>query len=124
MPFSLLEQTKKNKMTEISQTQMNKLLRNPEIQVKVFNAFKEWLRSTEDLRKRGLTFYKKIRGNKNNSGIIFVPRRFAGKTFRILLIPDEEGHDEYETYNPTSTEEEQIKEEKKKANEERKKLLS
>ena len=77
---------------ELTEEQKDKLVN------KLINATKEYIQFSEDLRKHGLVFIKNVqtKNRRNTAGYIVINKRFIGQKFRVIMIPIEFTHEEYE----------------------------
>jgi len=80
-------------MKEVTSKEMGIVLSNREVQVKLLNSFKEFIRFHDSLLNDGLEFKKKVTKFSNTSAAIYLPKRLIGKTFRVLLMPIDEPYE-------------------------------
>ena len=72
------------------------ILSNKEITNKILNSFKEFIRFHDNLLNSGLVFEKKVTKFSKTSSAIYLPKRLIGKTFRIYLMPVDDGYEEFQ----------------------------
>ena len=78
---------------EISKTEVSSLLEKTEIRNKILNSFNEFLRFQSDLKTKGLQFEKTVTKFSKTSAAIYLPKRLIGKTFRVFLMPINDGYE-------------------------------
>ena len=62
---------------------------------KLIVATKEYIKFTEDLRKKGFEYIKQVGKFSDSSSVIFLPKHLEGKVFRVLLLPAPDYYEEY-----------------------------
>lgn len=67
--------------------------RGIEINNKLVNNVNDYLRFTESLLKKGYIFEKKIHYMHKTSSVMFLPARLAKKTFKVILVPVDDGYE-------------------------------
>lgn len=85
-------------------------MKDREIANKVLNSAKEYLRFVDNLLKEGLIFEKKVAKFSNTSAAVYLPKRLIGRTFKIYLMPVDDG---YELSEMTKKEDKLIKDTEK-----------
>lgn len=78
---------------EPTKTEMDKILSKTEISNKLLNSFKEYLRFQENLLKAGHQFEKTVTKFSKTSAAIYLPKRLIGKTFKVFLMPIDDGYE-------------------------------
>lgn len=78
---------------EPTKKEMDKILSKTEISNKLLNSFKEYLRFQESLLNAGHQFEKKVTKFSKTSAAIYLPKRLIGKTFKVILIPIDDGYE-------------------------------
>jgi putative transposon-encoded protein len=78
---------------EPNKSQMDKILSKTEISNKLLNSFKEYLRFQESLLSHGHQFEKTVTKFSKTSAAIYLPKRLIGKTFKVILIPVDDGYE-------------------------------
>lgn len=78
---------------EPTKAQMDKILSKTEISNKLLNSFKEYLRFQDSLLSHGHQFEKTVTKFSKTSAAIYLPKRLIGKTFKVILIPVDDGYE-------------------------------
>ena len=74
---------------------------------KTQNAFREFTNFTTSLLSQGLIFEKKVTKFSKTSAAIYLPKRLIGRTFKVFLMPINDG---YEVSEPEINEKQADKE--------------
>jgi putative transposon-encoded protein len=59
----------------------------------LLNDVKEYVRWRKAQRDAGREFIKKVTKFSNSSAAIYLPKRLIGQTFRVILVPVDDGYE-------------------------------
>jgi putative transposon-encoded protein len=76
----------------------------------LLNDVKEYIRFSQNLRNSGLTFVKKVTKFSKTSAAIYLPKRLIGQTFKVMLMPVDDGYDTFERKGKKPEKEEKVME--------------
>ena len=68
---------------------------------KTQNAFREFTNFTTSLLSEGLIFEKRVTKFSKTSAAIYLPKRLIGRTFKVFLMPIDDGYEVSEPKEPS-----------------------